>query len=122
MNLPHTRLSEPMAPDRWHHIQQILADAIECPAGEREALVDARCANDSWLKREVASLLVAHDADGVVDRLGPLLHLQASAGLKASWSGAGGLSAITVSKHPSAGAECRLSTRLATSGVDARSP
>jgi hypothetical protein len=42
VNLPQTRLSEPMPPDKWHHIQQVLADAIECPAGEREALVDAR--------------------------------------------------------------------------------
>ncbi len=64
---PGTR--DPMPPDRWQQVQDVLADAIDCPIADRTALLDARCAGDEELRREVESLLVAHDGPGVVDQL-----------------------------------------------------
>ena len=63
----------PMEPDRWQHIHEVLADAIDCPVAQRDALLDARCAGDPSLRREVESLLVAHEGVGLVDQLGALV-------------------------------------------------
>lgn len=63
----------PITPDRWEEIQQVLADAIECPPSQRGALIEARCAGDWLLRQEVDSLIRAHDDDGIVDRLSLLL-------------------------------------------------
>jgi len=62
-----------MEPDRWQHIHEVLADAIDCPVAQRNALLDARCAGDLSLRREVESLLVAHEGVGLVDQLGALV-------------------------------------------------
>jgi serine/threonine-protein kinase len=51
----------------------VLGDAIECPAEQRRTLVDARCGADADLRREVDSLLLAHEQEGIVDRLTPLV-------------------------------------------------
>ena len=64
---------EPLDADRWQRIQDVLADAIDCPAERRAALLDARCARDPSLRHEVESLLAAHDSEGFVDRLTPLM-------------------------------------------------
>jgi serine/threonine protein kinase/tetratricopeptide (TPR) repeat protein len=61
------------AADRWPHVQDVLADAIDCPASERGALLDARCAGDPALRREVESLLIAHDREGPLERLGAIV-------------------------------------------------
>jgi class 3 adenylate cyclase/tetratricopeptide (TPR) repeat protein len=58
---------------RWQQIHDVLADAIECPASERAALLDARCGGDPSLRREVESLLLAHEREGIVEHLSPLL-------------------------------------------------
>jgi class 3 adenylate cyclase/tetratricopeptide (TPR) repeat protein len=58
---------------RWQQIHDVLADAIECPAFERAALLDARCGSDSSLRHEVESLLIAHEREGIVEQLSPLL-------------------------------------------------
>lgn len=71
MNSPGTR--DTMAPDRWQRVQDVLADAIDCPETGRAALLDARCAGDAALRQEVESLLVAHDGAGLVDQLAPLV-------------------------------------------------
>jgi serine/threonine protein kinase/tetratricopeptide (TPR) repeat protein len=79
----------PLDPDRWQHIQEVLADAIDCPAPQRGAMLDVRCAGDLPLRREVESLLIAHEREGVVDRLTPLLK-PASAWVRkplTNWSG-----------------------------------
>ena len=73
MNAPAT--PEPMPRDRWQQIQQVLSDLIERPAAQREALIDVRCAGDLSLRRELESLLKAHDDEGMVDRLAPLVKL-----------------------------------------------
>jgi serine/threonine protein kinase/tetratricopeptide (TPR) repeat protein len=78
--------------DRWSHIREVLADAIDCPAFERGALLDARCAGDPTLRREVESLLNAHDREGPLDRLGAVVkparaRLGAPAAATAEWTG-----------------------------------
>ncbi len=70
---PSSDTRDVMDPERWQRIQDVLADAIECPPSERPALLDARCLNDPALRREVESLLVAHDGPGLVDQLADLL-------------------------------------------------
>src|SRR3954468_10092906 len=64
---------DPLAPDWWNRIQEVLADAIECTPEERAAFLDVRCAGDQSLRDEVESLLAAHDDSGAVDRLAPLV-------------------------------------------------
>jgi len=59
--------------DRWQQIQDVLADVIDSPLAQRRALLDERCSGDSALMREVESLLTAHEHEGVLDRLTPLL-------------------------------------------------
>ncbi|MCA1616292.1 MAG: serine/threonine protein kinase, partial [Acidobacteria bacterium] len=46
--------------ERWRQIDTILKSVLERPAGERAAFLDAACAGDAELRREVESL-VAHD-------------------------------------------------------------
>ncbi len=58
-----------MTPERWQRIQDVLADAIDTPVHERTALLDVRCDSDPALRREVESLLLAHESAGVVDEL-----------------------------------------------------
>ena len=84
-----TKHGDSAASDRWALVQDVLGEAIDCPAEQRRALVDARCGADADLRREVESLLLAHEQEGVVDRLTPLV-TPASALLRepvADWSG-----------------------------------
>ena len=81
--------SGPIGPDRWQEIQDVLADVIDCTPSQRAALLDARCARDPSLRREVESLLAAHEQNGVVDELAPLLKPASALVRKplAEWSG-----------------------------------
>ena len=84
-----SRSPDPIDASRWQHIQDVLAEVIDCPPAQRAALLDRRCAHDASLRREVESLLAAHEQEGVVDELTPLLR-QASALVRkpvAEWSG-----------------------------------
>lgn len=57
-----------MTPERWAMVKRVVADALECPAGERAALLDAACLGDPVLRAEADSLLAAHDGrDGFLD-------------------------------------------------------
>ena len=49
-----------MTPERWAQIDQLLEQALERPASERAAFLAAACGADTGLRREVESLLVAH--------------------------------------------------------------
>ncbi|HEX2443934.1 MAG TPA: tetratricopeptide repeat protein [Vicinamibacterales bacterium] len=78
-----------MPPHRWQQVQSVLADAIAAAAGDRPALLDARCAGDADLRREVESLLAAHEHPGIVDELAPLVGNAATPGSAPmpEWSG-----------------------------------
>jgi len=49
-----------MTPDRWARIDQLLDEAMERPVAERLAFVNVACGEDLELRREVLSLLSAH--------------------------------------------------------------
>ncbi|MDX1395493.1 MAG: protein kinase [Gemmatimonadota bacterium] len=53
-----------MDPDRWRHIQDLFADALERPLVERDAFLSAACGDDAEALEEVRSLLaVSSSAD-----------------------------------------------------------
>jgi len=51
---------EQVTPERWQEVKKVLAAALEQPPGERIAYLDEVCAEPE-MRREVESLLVAHD-------------------------------------------------------------
>ncbi len=50
-------------PERWRTVDRIFAQALELPAAERGAFLDAACAGDEDLRREVETLLAADERD-----------------------------------------------------------
>jgi eukaryotic-like serine/threonine-protein kinase len=46
-----------MTPDRWQQVEELYHAARTRPEDEREAFLDAACAGDEALRREVESLL-----------------------------------------------------------------
>ncbi|MEK7831732.1 MAG: protein kinase, partial [Acidobacteriota bacterium] len=50
-----------MTPDRWARIDHLLDEAMELPSAERPAYLNKACAGDEDLRREVESLLDAHE-------------------------------------------------------------
>ncbi|HMN10116.1 MAG TPA: protein kinase [Gemmatimonadaceae bacterium] len=57
------------APERWRRIEDVLAQALQRSPDTRDAFLNAECASDTELRREVDSLLAAHERQGAVDRL-----------------------------------------------------
>ena len=55
--------------DRWRRIEQLLAAALEHDPSDVDAFLDTACAGDPELRREVASLLAAHERPGAIDRM-----------------------------------------------------
>jgi serine/threonine protein kinase len=53
-----------MNPPNWERIQEIYHAALELPRNQRDAFVEKECAGDADMRREVNSLLEAHDATG----------------------------------------------------------
>src|SRR5260370_40776192 len=53
-----------MKPERWQQIDQVLEAALERERNERAAFLDQACAGDEELRREVESLLRAHEQAG----------------------------------------------------------
>jgi len=61
---PDGELRETPAPPDWGRTERIFEEAADLRAAEREALLDSRCGSDDALRREVATLLAAHDRSG----------------------------------------------------------
>jgi len=53
-----------MTPERYSQISRIYHEVVELDAGERDAFLDRECGVDEELRREVLSLLKAHDKAG----------------------------------------------------------
>ena len=53
----------PVSAERWDAMTSIFADAVELPPSARAAFVTQACGGDVELRREVESLLAAHDGD-----------------------------------------------------------
>ena len=49
-----------MTPDRWARIDQLLDEVMDRPAAERSTFLDEACGEDIDLRREIQSLLDAH--------------------------------------------------------------
>ncbi|MGH9939220.1 MAG: hypothetical protein ACREAM_23505, partial [Blastocatellia bacterium] len=47
--------------EKWRRVEEIYYAALEIAAGGRAAFLDQACAGDETLRREVESLLAAHD-------------------------------------------------------------
>lgn len=56
------------SPDRWPRLWEVFHAALDFPAGARERYLEEVCAHDPGLQREVAELLAAHAAEGLLDR------------------------------------------------------
>ena len=54
-----------LTPERWAQVQELLLEALQRPAAEREAFL-ARAGVDDVLQNEVRSLLVASDDEGLL--------------------------------------------------------
>src|SRR5215204_4362590 len=50
------------SPERWQELKDILYSALEVERNERAAFLDEKCGDDDELRREVESLIKAHDA------------------------------------------------------------
>jgi eukaryotic-like serine/threonine-protein kinase len=50
-----------VTPDQWQMVRRIFHEAIELPAGERDAFVQKTAAGDEAVRTEVESLLASHD-------------------------------------------------------------
>ena len=57
------------AAGRWQRVEELLGAALERDAAEREEFLDEACAGDPELRRELGSLLAAHERTGALDRL-----------------------------------------------------
>jgi serine/threonine-protein kinase len=57
-----------MSPERWQQITQVFQAALACPTDERAAYLADVCADDPALRREVETMLAAHDeADSFIE-------------------------------------------------------
>jgi eukaryotic-like serine/threonine-protein kinase len=50
-----------MDPERWHEVDRLFEEALDRPPAERPAFLDAACAGDTALRREVERLLAADE-------------------------------------------------------------
>jgi tRNA A-37 threonylcarbamoyl transferase component Bud32 len=53
-----------MSPERWRQIEDVYCDALELELTARAAFLDQACAGDDELRREVESLVAAHEQAG----------------------------------------------------------
>jgi len=42
-----------MSPERWAQVDELLAQALACPAAERTAFVNKACGDDAGLRAQV---------------------------------------------------------------------
>ncbi|MGH7477193.1 MAG: serine/threonine-protein kinase PknK [Longimicrobiales bacterium] len=57
------------SPQNWQQLHQLLNGALELTSGERSAYLDAECADQPELRREVDALLAAHGRASVLDEV-----------------------------------------------------
>jgi eukaryotic-like serine/threonine-protein kinase len=58
-----------MSPERWIQIKQVFYDALEREPGDRSSFLDGACRGDDEMRREVESLLNAHELpDSLIDK------------------------------------------------------
>jgi serine/threonine protein kinase len=55
------RKGEVVTPERWKQIERVFEEAIDLPSGARPAFLERTCQGDEEMRREVESLLGAHE-------------------------------------------------------------
>jgi serine/threonine-protein kinase len=61
-----------MSPDQWRAVETVLQGALGCEPSVRDRFVSDACGDDEVLRREVSSLLAAHDrAEDFLERSAP---------------------------------------------------
>lgn len=60
---------EKLPTGEWQRVEAVLGGALERTGSARRAFIDEACTGDEALRREVTSLLAAHDQTGAVDAL-----------------------------------------------------
>ena len=60
-----------LSSEQWETIQDLFHRALERPIEERDTFLDSVCADDLEIRREVDSLLAAHEAGGPLGTLEP---------------------------------------------------
>ena len=55
--------------DRWRRVEEILDAALSRDPADRAAYLDRACAGDADLRKEVDSLIAAHERKGPIDRM-----------------------------------------------------
>ena len=88
-------VSEPMTPERWEKIQDLLLSALEISEDVRGGFLTEACDGDAKLRREVDSLLHAHSTSGPVDLLVDTL----GARVLAEFIEGGGLEGETIGRY-----------------------
>src|SRR5688572_24690618 len=68
----------------WRAVEAVLQAALECEPTRRDAFVADACAGDEELRREVASLLAAHDRAGDAFLERPAVEALGARGTRAS--------------------------------------
>ena len=58
-----------MTVDRWGSVQELFHEALQHPPSDRGAFLSEACQGDSDLRREVLSLIAAHEGVGPIGRL-----------------------------------------------------
>ncbi len=56
--------TEPAAEPDWSRVKQVFEEALRRAASERAAYLRAACGDDEALRREVSTLITAHDEAG----------------------------------------------------------
>ena len=51
----------------WTELENLLAELLERPAGERSAFLDQTCVGRPALRQELTELLKAHERDSLLD-------------------------------------------------------
>jgi hypothetical protein len=68
-------LDNPGAPsEQWARIEALLGQVLELPADQRDAHLDAACAGDEALRRQLAALIDAAERPGRLDRASALMN------------------------------------------------
>src|SRR5678816_701965 len=53
-----------MTSQQWQLVKEVFEATLECDSKERTAFLDGACCGDDEVRKEVESLLTAHDRDG----------------------------------------------------------
>jgi serine/threonine-protein kinase len=67
-------IDNPFSRERWSRVEELLALVLDLPPAQRDARLDAECADDPDLRQQVATLVDAAERPGRVDRTSALVN------------------------------------------------